>query len=209
MQGWTGGLGPQKSIYSTGQYIWMSLPLQPNSLALSFMASYLDHNHHKSNWYDIVWSDINPRCFHHFILLFLAVNSHREREVNQTTRDRYLGTCRQRKKERMNERKKGWVINSVLWSYNKRSSSVELPPPPPFTHIQCIFQPTRCFIKLVYWLTRNADHIGVNKNFCSCSDNMNKDIPEGLHKSQLSCCTFCDNNGFLESRSPNNGSFHL
>lgn len=60
--GW--GWGPQKSIYSTGQYIWKPLPLQPDSLSLSFTASYLDRRQHKGNWYYIVRADINPWYFH-------------------------------------------------------------------------------------------------------------------------------------------------
>lgn len=76
------GEGPQKSIYSMGQYIWKPLPLQSKSLSLLFTASYLDCSPHKGNWYYIVRTDINPWYFHCVPLKsslpsLLAANSHR------------------------------------------------------------------------------------------------------------------------------------
>lgn len=56
------------------------------------------------------------------------------------------------------------MLNSVLWCYNKRCSFLELPPlPPQWRHIRCIFPRTCYFIMLEYWLTRNVEHISVNK----------------------------------------------
>lgn len=93
---------------------------------------------------------------------FLAVNSHREREVNQTTRDRYLGTCSQRKKERKKERLSDKLSFVVL-----QQKVFFLLSSPHLRHIWCIFPHTHCFIKLVYWMMRNVEHIGINKRVCS------------------------------------------
>lgn len=76
--------GLQKSIYSAGQYIWMPLLLQPNSLSPSFTASYLERSQHKGNWYYIVRADINPWYFHccpltSFLPSLLQGDSHRTR----------------------------------------------------------------------------------------------------------------------------------
>lgn len=93
---------------------------------------------------------------------FLAVNSHREREVSQMTRDRYLDTCiqrKKRKKERLSDKHSFVVLQQKVFFF--------LSSPPQWWHIRCIFPCTHCFIMLVYWLTRNVERIGVNKRVCS------------------------------------------